>query len=144
MIMAIVIIVVLGLALAVVVAIARDKGPGPGDAAVAYELAWDHLDFESLFTLSAAELRDGLDRRTFVAAKKSAYEQQHALGGLVARVGIDEQASTREAAVVITRVELSDHAVVHNRVELARRNARWQVVAYRLEPSDEDTSHASS
>jgi hypothetical protein len=32
--------------------------------------------------------------------------------------------------------------VVHNRVELARRSARWQVVAYRLEPSTEDTPHA--
>jgi hypothetical protein len=137
-------VIVLGLALAVVVAIARDKGPGPGDAAVSYELAWDRLDFESLFTLSGAELRDGLDRHAFVAAKKTAYEQQHALRGLVARVGIDEVASTREAAVVITRVELSDHAVVHNRVELARRNARWQVVAYRLEPSDEDSAHPSS
>ena len=144
MIIAVVGIIVLGLALAVVVAIARDKGPGPDDVAVSYELAWDRFDFESLFTLSAAELRDGLDRRAFVAAKKSAYEQQHGLGGLVARVGIDELATTREAAVVITSVELSDHAVVHNRVELARRNARWQVVSYRLEPSDEDTSHANS
>jgi len=137
-------VVVVGLALAVVVAIARDRGPGPDDVAVAYELAWDHLDFESLFTLSGTELRDGLDRRAFVAAKRAAYEQQRALGGLVARVGVDEQASRRDNAVVITRVELSDHAVVHNRVELARRNARWQVVAYRLEPSDEDTSHAST
>jgi hypothetical protein len=143
MLIAVVIVVVLGLALAVVVAIARDKGPGPEDVAVAYELAWDRLDFESVFTLSATELRDGLDRRGFKAAKKVAYEQQHALGGLVDRVGIDDSAQTREAAVVITRVELSDHTVVHNRVELARRNARWQVVAYRLEPSDEDTSHAS-
>ena len=100
MIMAVVIVVVIGLALAVVVAIARDKGPGPGDVAVAYELAWDHLDFESLFSLSANELRDGLDRHGFVAAKRTAYEQQHALGGLVARVGIDEVASSRDAAVV--------------------------------------------
>ena len=144
MIMVVVIVIVLGLALSVVVAIARDKGPGPDDVAVSYELAWDRLDFESLFTLSAAELRDGLDRRAFIAAKKTAYEQQHALRGLVDRVGVDGVASTREAAVVITRVELSDRAVVHNRVELARRNARWQVVAYRLVPSDEDSSHAGS
>jgi hypothetical protein len=144
MVMAVVVVIVLGLALAVVVAIARDKGPGPGDVAVAYELAWDRLDFESLFTLSAAELRDGLDRRAFVAAKHAAYERQHALRGLVARVGIDDLASTRAAAVVMTRVELRDHAVVHNRLELARRNARWQVVAYRLEPSDEDSSHTSN
>ena len=144
MIIAVVGVIVLGLVLAVVVVIARDRGPGPADVAVSYELAWDRLDFESLFTLSAAELRDGLDRRAFVAAKRAAYEQQHALGGLVARVGIEDQASSRDAAVVITCVELSDHAIVHNRVELARRNAHWQVVSYRLEPSDEDTSHAST
>ena len=68
----------------------------------------------------------------------SAYEQQHELGGLVEHVGIDQVANRRDAAVAITEVELHDRAVVHNRVELARRNGRWQVVAYRLEPSAED------
>ena len=139
MIIAIVGVVILALMLAVVVAIAKDRGPGPGDAAVAYELAWDRLDFESVFTLSGAELRDGLDRRGFVAAKRAAYEQQHDLGQLVDRVGVDQVVAGRDVAVVLTRVELRDHTTVHNRVELARRNARWQVVAYRLEPSTEDT-----
>ena len=105
---------------------------------MAYELAWDRLDFESLYTLSGLELRDGLDRRGFIDAKRSAYAQQHDLGGLVERVGVDQVANSREAAVAITAVELHDRAVVHNRVEMARRNGRWQVVAYRLEPSAED------
>jgi hypothetical protein len=133
--------VILVLALAVVVAIARDRGPAPGDVAVAYELAWDRLDFESLFTLSGAELRDGLDRHGFVAAKRTAYEQQHSLGGLLDRVGVDQVASVDDAAVVLTRVALRDGTVAQNRVELARRTGRWQVVAYRLEPSTEDTPH---
>jgi hypothetical protein len=131
-------ILVLVLALSVVVMIAKDRGPGPGEVAVAYEMAWDHLDFESLFTLSGLELRDGLDRRGFIAAKKSAYAQQHELGRLVGRVGIDEVANIRDAAVAITAVELHDGSEVHNRVEMARRNGRWQVVAYRLELSAED------
>jgi hypothetical protein len=131
-------IAVLVLMLAVVVMIAKDRGPGPGEVAVAYELAWDRLDFESLFTLSGPELRDGLDRRDFVEAKRNAYAQQHELGGLVERVGVDEVASSRDVAVAITAVELHDDAVVHNRVEMARRNGRWQVVAYRFEPSAED------
>ncbi len=139
--MAVAVVVVLGLALSLVVAIARDRGPGPADVAVAYELAWDQLDFESIFTLSADELRDGLDRHAFIAAKRTAYEHQHALRGLVARVGIDDVAGSCDAAVVITRVELSDGSVVHNRLELARRNARWQVVAYWLQPSDEGKAH---
>jgi len=139
-IIAIVGVVILALALAVVVAIARDRGPGPGDVAVAFEFAWDALDFESVFTLSAAELRDGLDRRAFVAAKRAAYEQRASLGGLVDRVGVDQAATVGDTAVVITTVELHDHSVVHNRVELARRNARWQVVAYQLEPATDDAS----
>jgi hypothetical protein len=143
-IIAVVGVVILALMLAVVVAIAKDRGPGPGDAAVAYELAWDRLDFESVFTLSGAELRDGLDRRGFVTAKRTAYEQQHDLGRLVDRVGVDQVVAGRDVAVVLTRVELRDRTTVHNRVELARRNARWQVVAYRLEPSAEDTPRAGT
>jgi hypothetical protein len=135
----IVAVIVIALALAVVIAIAKSSGPGPGEVAVAYELAWDHLDFESLFTMSGTELRDGLDRRGFIAAKRKAYAQQHTLGGLVERVGIDQVASTRDAAVAITDVELHDQTVVHNRVEMARRNGRWLVVAYQLEPSTEET-----
>jgi hypothetical protein len=131
-------IVVLALAITVVVVIAKDRGPGPGEVAVAYELAWDRLDFESLYTLSGSELRDGLDRRGFIAAKRSAYARQPDLGGLVERVGVDQVANSREAAVAITTVELHDQAVVHNRVEMTRRNGRWQVVAYQLEPSAED------
>ena len=138
MITAVVGVIVLALAIAVVVVIAKDRGPGPGEVAVAYELAWDRLDFESLYTLSGSELRDGLDRRGFIAAKRTAYAQQHELGGLVDRVGVDQVANTRELAVAITAVELRDQAVVHNRVEMARRNGRWMVVAYRLEPSAED------
>jgi len=131
-------IVVVALIIAVVVVIAKDRGPGPGEVAVAYELAWDHLDFESLFTLSGPELRDGLDRRGFIAAKRTAYAQQHELGGLVERVGVEQVASSRDLAAAITTVELHDGAVVHNRVNMARRNGRWLVVAYQLEPSAED------
>lgn len=142
MITAVVGVIVLALALAVVVVIAKDRGPGPGEVAVAYELAWDRLDFESLYTLSGLELRDGLDRRAFIGAKRAAYQQRRDLGGLVERVGVDQVASRRDAAVAITEVELHDRAVVHNRVEMARRNGRWLVVAYRLEPSAEDAPRA--
>jgi hypothetical protein len=135
--------IVLFLVFSVVVAVARDKGPGPVDAAVAYELAWDRLDFDAVFTLSGAELRDGLDRRDFVAAKRTAYEHQHALGGLVERVGIEEAANSREVAVVISLVELRDGSTVHNRIQLARRTSRWVVVAYQLVPSDEGSAQAS-
>jgi hypothetical protein len=138
-IIAIVSVLVFALIIAVVVAVAKDPGPGPDDVAIAYELGWDRLDFETLYTLAGRELRDGLERDQYIAAKRSAYAQQHALAGLAARVGVDDSATAGSAAVVATRVELHDGEVVHHRVDLARRNSRWEVVGYRVAPDD---SHA--
>ena len=134
---AIVIVAVLALCFALIIAIAHDNGPAPGEVAVSYELAWDRLDFDVLWTLSAAELRDGLDRQGFVAAKRAAYEQQRALRGLVEHVAIDDVSVTsgKEAAVVTTRVGLHDGNVIRNLVQLVRRSSRWQVVAYTLAPT---------
>ena len=129
-------ILVLLVSVAVVVAIAKDPGVQPEDVAVAYELAWDKLDFESLYTLAGPELRDGLDRRQFIAAKDAAYAQQHAMTGLAERVGVDDSATAGDAAIVATRVELHDGGVVLNRVDLARRSGHWEVVGYRLAPTD--------
>jgi hypothetical protein len=133
----IVIGLVLLLCLALVIAVARDTGPGPGEVAVSYELAWDRLDFDSLWTLSGPELRDGLDRKGFVAAKRAAYERQPTLRRLVEHVDADDVTLTRsgDGAVVSTSVALRDGKTVHNTVQLARRQAKWQVVAYRLAPA---------
>ncbi|HEY7107579.1 MAG TPA: hypothetical protein VH986_14350 [Acidimicrobiia bacterium] len=130
----IVIGLVLLLCLALVIAVARDRGPGPGEVAVSYELAWDRLDFDALWALSGPELRDGLDRKHFIAAKRSAYDRQPALRGLVEHVEVGEVALARsgDAAVVSTNVDLRDGKSVHNTVQLARRQSKWQVVAYRL------------
>ena len=49
--LAIVGVAVLGLVIAFVVIYAKDPGPPPDDVATAYETAWDHLDFSSLWTL---------------------------------------------------------------------------------------------
>jgi hypothetical protein len=122
------------LCFALVVLVARDRGPDAAEVAVSYELAWDRLDFDALWTLSAAELRDGLDRRQFVAAKRAAYELQHALRGLVEHVGIDDVTVTGngDTAFAATRIDLRDGTTVHNLVQLVRRNARWQVTVYQL------------
>ncbi len=45
--------------------------------------------------------------------------------------------------MVATRVELHDGEVVHNRVDLARRNSRWEVVGYRIAPTDSGARSAS-
>ena len=52
-------ILVLVVLFAVIVAIAKDPGPQPEDVAVAYEVAWDKLDFESLYTLTRLSYRLG-------------------------------------------------------------------------------------
>src|SRR3954464_4693082 len=62
-------------------ALAHERGPNAADVAVAYEIAWDHLDFSMLYDLSGAELRAlwGAERRggrrgePFIAAKRVAY-----------------------------------------------------------------------
>ena len=58
MVTAVVAIVIAGLLLALVLAVAHDPAPGPADVAFGYELAWDHFDFVSLWTLSASGVRD--------------------------------------------------------------------------------------
>jgi hypothetical protein len=127
--------IILLLCLAVVVAIAKDRGPGPDDVAVSYEHAWDRLDFAALFTLSASELRDGMDRRQFVAAKRAAYADRSELRGLIGNVVAEDTAVRGAHAIVTTRVELRDGNVVHNRVDLIRRTARWQVYGYAVAPA---------
>jgi hypothetical protein len=125
---------VLLLCIAVVVAVAHDRGPGPADVAVAYEIAWDRLDFEALWSLSGRELRDGLDRRRYVDAKRAAYRDRAELGGLGARVTVEEAAETASLAVVTTRTETRDRTVLRNRVVMARRNGAWVVTGYGLAP----------
>lgn len=122
-------VLVVGLA----VALARDPGPAVDDIAVAYELAWDRLDFDTLWLLSGPELRDGRDRRDYVAAKRRTYAGREDLAGLAYQVTIQDVVYGPSTAAVTTRVELRDGSVVHDEVVLARRGNRWQVVAYVLQ-----------
>jgi hypothetical protein len=132
MLTAVVVVVIFVLILAFVLAVAREQGPPPSDVALAYELAWDHLDFESLWAVSGDELRDGLGRREFVAAKVAAYAQQARLSHLAREIVIENVDQRGDLAVVRTRVELFDGDVAHNELHLVRRVGRWTVVEYRL------------
>ncbi len=139
MIVAVVGVIVFGLCVALVVLVALDHGPAPADVALGYEEAWDHLDFESLWVLSGEELRDGLDQRAFVAAKRAAYERQEGLRGLARRVVVDAVSEGRNFAVVHTVVELHDGGYAADALQLTRRGGRWLVVAYELEPDTAGT-----
>src|SRR5262245_59473150 len=99
---------------------AKDPGPAPADVAIAYESAWDRLDFDLLYDLSGDELRDGMRRDQFVAAKRSAYEKSEHSGRLGATVTVDDVVATDQTAVVSTRVSTAEGSVC-NRVLLERR-----------------------
>ncbi len=132
MVIAIVAVIVVALALAFVVAVAKDPGPSPQDVTMAYEQAWDHFDFASLWTLSGDELRDGLRREQFVATKESAYAQQRSLGHLARHVAVEEARIGESMATVRSRVDLHDGGVARNDLRLVKRAGRWVVVEYHL------------
>ena len=138
MIVAVVGAAILLLCLALVIAVIRDPGPRPDEVAFAYELAWDRLDFASLWTLSGSEMHDGLDHDAFIAAKRAAYQSSPELGRLAADVAIDDVAASRDDASVRTSVVLRDGESVRNQIQLAKRGGRWVVVGYRLEPTRPD------
>jgi hypothetical protein len=131
---AIVIGVVILLCLALVVAVAIDPGPPPGEVALAYELAWDQLDFDTIWLLSAPELRDHRNREEFVRAKREAYADRRALAGLAGDVSLEEVVAGRDAATARTSIQLHDGSVVHNQVQLVKHVGRWLVCAYDLTP----------
>lgn len=139
MIVAVVLVAILVLVVAMVIGVALDPGPQPGEVAIAYELAWDRLDFATLWDLSGPELRDGRTRKEYVVAKRQVYDAQPALRRLVEDVAADAVARSKRDAVVATRLELRDGGTVHNEVSLIRRHGHWQVVAYPLQAG---TPHA--
>jgi len=122
------------LCVALVILVVVVPGPSAADVALAYEEAWDHLDFEAIWALSGDELRDGLDRVPFIDAKRRAYAQHQALRGIAADVAVDAVSEGQGFAVVHTRVELRDGGHAIDALQLAKRNGRWLVIAYELEP----------
>lgn len=134
MITALVAVALGGVIVATVVLFALDRGPSPAEIAVAYELAWDRLDFDALWAMSGRELRDGLDRHAYAAAKRAAYAGQAGLGGLVGRVDLAAVDVGLAYAQLRTRVTLRSGEVVHNDLVLARRGSAWVVTAYSLTP----------
>jgi hypothetical protein len=129
---AIVAVVIFALVITLIVIFAREPGPTPPDIAISYELAWDRLDFDTLWTLAGPELRDGLDKRDYIAAKTRAYEGRHELRNLAEHVDVDEAQVGIGHAHVRTRVTLRDGAVVRNDVVLTKRSASWVVTGYQL------------
>ena len=137
------ILVLLALAVllvALVLAVAFERGPTPLDVALAYELAWDRLDFTSLWTLSSAEQRDGRDRHDFVADKEDAYRDQRRLRAVVDHVEIEGVAKRGQSvASVLTRLDLRDGPSVRNEIRMERIHGAWRVSSYELRPEPAPT-----
>jgi hypothetical protein len=125
------------LVIAVVIVVAREPGPPPSEVALAYELAWDRLDFETLWALSGHELHDGLPKHEFIAAKQAAYRGRPELRGIAADVVIEQVAASDTTAVARTRVASQDGATVRNEVRMDHRDGRWVVIAYELRPDSQ-------
>lgn len=114
------------------IAVGKEDGPEPADVALAYEMAWDRLDFDTLFDLSGTELRDGAKRPGFVSTKRAAYAGVQR-GRLAARIAVENVVVAPDTALVVTNV-FTDDGAVRNNVLMERRSGRWYVVAYSLRP----------
>ena len=132
-----IIIVLLGY---VLFAIAHEKGPNAPDVAIGYEHAWDELNFGLLWDLSGPELREGLRRDQFIAAKRQAYANE-ARGPVAERIEVDTFVEGTASALVVTCVT-AEGASVRNDVLLERRANGWTVVGYSLRPAGTSGGHS--
>lgn len=114
-------------------AISHERGPGAADVAIGYERAWDELNFGLLWDLSGPELRDGLRRDQFIAAKRAAYANATPRGRVAERIEVDTFVEGNQSALVVTRVH-AEGSSVRNDVLLERRANGWTVVGYTLRP----------
>ena len=120
----------------------HSEEPGPADTAVAYERAWDRLDFGTLWQLSSPTLRDGRSRDQFVRDKQAAYRQEGGgLAELVHSVRPERVEKRGPVARVFTRLELRDGQSVVDEMLLERNGASWQVTAYHLASRRLDSPH---
>jgi hypothetical protein len=122
-----------GMTIWLVVAVGKSGAPGPADTAVAYEHAWDRLDFATLWNLSGPTLRDGRTRDQFVRDKLAAYEQEaHGLAGLVRSVHPEKVDINGPVARVLARLELHSGESVVDEMLLERIGPAWHVTAYHI------------
>jgi hypothetical protein len=129
-------VAIVGLLVFMWVAVGREPGPGAADVAIAYERAWDDLDFALLYELSGEEMRDGMRRDRFVAAKRAAYANDRpARLRLGADVSVEATVAGNQTALIVTRVASHDDTI-RNNVVLEKRSNGWVVVGYSIRPEE--------
>lgn len=129
-----------GMAVWLIVAVGKAGAPSPADTAVAFEHAWDHLDFVTLWNLSGPGLRDGRTRDQFVRDKVAAYAQEgKGLAGLVRTVRPEKIDVNGPVARVLARLELHSGESVVDEMLLERIGPSWHVTAYHISTGDPRT-----
>jgi hypothetical protein len=123
------------------VSIGREPGPAPVDVAIAYERAWDELDFNLLYDLSGPGLRDGLRRDQFIAAKRAAYARPEARKRIGAEITVETSVAGHQTALVVTRV-VAGGSPVRNNVMLEHTANGWLVIGYSLRADTADSGAA--
>lgn len=134
MIFVVVLVIIAALVVAVIVGVAKDPGPSPVEVALGFEHAWDLHDYDVLYRMSGPELHEGLKKADWVAAKR-AQRGGSASADHVVDVAADAEQHEGEAAVVTTRLTMTDGSVRHNEVRMLRRSRAWEVVARAPLPS---------
>ena len=129
-----------GMGVWLIVAVGKAGTPSPADTAIAYEHAWDRLDFATLWNLSGPGLRDGRTRDQFVRDKVAAYEHEsHGLAGLVRSVQPEKVDVNGPVARVLARLELHSGESVVDEMLLERIGPAWHVTAYHISTGDSRT-----
>lgn len=113
------------LAVALVVAVAIEPGPPPSEVAVAYELAMDRHDAQTLWNLSGSALRSDRDRRGFVAAARSSLGTERV--DVVREVVVEDEFTGTSEASVLTRVRHLDGTQVMRRTRCVKEQGGWRV-----------------
>ena len=120
-----------------VVAVAKAGSPSPADTAVAYEHAWDRLDFSTLWNLSGPGLRDGRTRDQFVSDKLAAYRGEGpGVSALVRSVRPEQVDVNGPVARVLARLDLHTGESVVDEMLLERIGPAWHVTAYHISSGD--------
>jgi hypothetical protein len=129
-----------GMTVWLIVAVGKAGTPGPADTAIAYEHAWDCLDFATLWNLSGPGLRDGRTRDQFVRDKVAAYHHEgKGLARLVRSVRPEKVDVNGPVARVLTRLELHSGDSVVDEMLLERIGPAWHVTAYHISTGDPRT-----
>ena len=134
-----------GMTIWLFVAVGKAGGPSPADTAVAYEHAWDRLDFATLWNLSGPNLRDGRTRDQFVRDKIAAYQHEaHDLAGLVQSIHPEKVDVNGPVARVLARLQLHSGESVVDEMLLERIGPAWHITAYHISTGDPRTGIGSA